>query len=75
MKRVGELDHITELRDAQRKNHEDLRKQRLDEFMKVLYFKARMLFGIESRNIFIPYAVCSGKVTWLFCIAGIFNHY
>ena len=35
MKRVGELDHITELRDSQRKNHEDLRKQRLDEFMKV----------------------------------------
>ena len=41
MKRVGELDHITELRDAQRKNHEDLRKQRLDEFMKVLYFQAK----------------------------------
>lgn len=51
MKRVGELDHITELRDSQRKNHEDLRK-RLDEFMKVsdsvngntLVLNARELF-------------------------------
>lgn len=33
LKRVGELDRITELRDGRRKFHEDLRKQRLDEFM------------------------------------------
>lgn len=33
LKRVSELDEITDLRDAQRKQHEDLRKQRLDEFM------------------------------------------
>ena len=31
--RVAELDQITEVRDKQRKYHEDLRKQRLDEFM------------------------------------------
>ncbi|XP_074657787.1 structural maintenance of chromosomes protein 4-like isoform X2 [Tubulanus polymorphus] len=33
LKRVSELDHVTELRDKQRKQHETLRKQRLDEFM------------------------------------------
>ena len=33
LKRVGELDQITEMRDQQRRLHEDLRKQRLDEFM------------------------------------------
>ena len=33
LKRVAELDQITDLRDQQRKLHEDLRKQRLDEFM------------------------------------------
>ena len=33
LKRVSELDQITDLRDQQRKLHEDLRKQRLDEFM------------------------------------------
>lgn len=33
LKRVGELDQITELRDQQRKQHEELRKQRLEEFM------------------------------------------
>ncbi len=38
LKRVGELDYITDLRDKQKKNHEDLRKQRLDEFMKVRQF-------------------------------------
>ncbi|KAL3847105.1 hypothetical protein ACJMK2_018035 [Sinanodonta woodiana] len=33
LQRVAELDQITEMRDSQRKYHEDLRKQRLDEFM------------------------------------------
>ncbi|KAK3094368.1 hypothetical protein FSP39_000811 [Pinctada imbricata] len=33
LQRVGELDKITDLRDNQRKYFEDLRKQRLDEFM------------------------------------------
>jgi len=33
LKRVAELDQVTELRNTQRKQHEDLRKQRLDEFM------------------------------------------
>lgn len=33
MARVAELDQITEVRDKQRKYHEELRKQRLDEFM------------------------------------------
>ncbi len=33
LKRVSELDQITELRDKQRLNHDDLRKQRLSEFM------------------------------------------
>ena len=33
LKRVGELDRITDLRDEQRRLHEDLRKQRLDEFV------------------------------------------
>ena len=33
LKRVSELDQITDLRNQQRKQHEDLRKQRLDEFM------------------------------------------
>ncbi|PVD19075.1 hypothetical protein C0Q70_21634 [Pomacea canaliculata] len=31
--RVGELDQIVEVRDRQRKYHEELRKRRLDEFM------------------------------------------
>lgn len=31
--RVAELDQITEVRDKQRKYHEELRKHRLDEFM------------------------------------------
>lgn len=33
LKRVSELDQVTELRNGQRRQHEDLRKQRLDEFM------------------------------------------
>ncbi|XP_066266590.1 structural maintenance of chromosomes protein 4-like [Branchiostoma lanceolatum] len=33
LKRVSELDEITSRRDQQRKAYEDLRKQRLDEFM------------------------------------------
>lgn len=33
LQRVGELDKITGLRDQQRKYFEELRKQRLDEFM------------------------------------------
>ena len=33
LKRVGELDQITDMRDSQRKLHESLRKQRLDDFM------------------------------------------
>ncbi len=33
LKRVSELDQITDMRDQQRRLHEDLRKQRLDEFM------------------------------------------
>ena len=33
LQRVGELDQITDLRDSQRKYFDDLRKQRLDEFM------------------------------------------
>ncbi|XP_033759958.1 structural maintenance of chromosomes protein 4-like isoform X2 [Pecten maximus] len=33
LQRVGELDQITDVRDQQRKYFEDLRKQRLDEFM------------------------------------------
>ena len=33
LSRVAELDEITAMRDQQRKYHEDLRKQRLDEFM------------------------------------------
>ena len=34
LKRVDELDKITEIRDCQRSLHDDLRKQRLDEFIK-----------------------------------------
>ena len=30
---MSELDQITDMRDQQRKQHESLRKQRLDEFM------------------------------------------
>lgn len=33
LQRVSELDEITNKRDEQRKYHEDLRKQRLNEFM------------------------------------------
>ncbi|RUS83429.1 hypothetical protein EGW08_008801 [Elysia chlorotica] len=33
LQRVGELDQITNFRDEQRKLHDNLRKQRLDEFM------------------------------------------
>ena len=33
MKRVAELDHITDVRNDQRKQHDDLRRRRLDEFM------------------------------------------
>ena len=33
MKRVGELDHITDVRERQRKQLDGLRKQRLDDFM------------------------------------------
>ena len=31
--RVAELDKITSARDEQRKHHDDLRKQRLNDFM------------------------------------------
>jgi len=33
LKRVTELDRITDIRNSQRKQHDDLRRQRLDEFM------------------------------------------
>ncbi|XP_064614893.1 structural maintenance of chromosomes protein 4-like [Liolophura sinensis] len=33
LQRVAELEHITEFRNQQRQYHEELRKQRLDEFM------------------------------------------
>lgn len=33
LQRVGELDQITSLRDEQRRYHDSLRKQRLEEFM------------------------------------------
>ena len=33
MKRVAELDQITDIRNEQRRLHDDLRKRRLDEFM------------------------------------------
>jgi structural maintenance of chromosome 4 len=33
LKRVHELDQITDLRDQQQRNYENLRKRRLDEFM------------------------------------------
>ena len=33
LKRVEELDSITDLREAQRKRGDELRRQRLDEFM------------------------------------------
>ena len=33
MERVAELDEMTAKRDQQRKHHDDLRKQRLNDFM------------------------------------------
>ncbi|XP_076350696.1 structural maintenance of chromosomes 4-like protein gluon [Tachypleus tridentatus] len=33
LERVAELDSVTELRDTQRRHHDDLRKQRLNDFM------------------------------------------
>jgi len=33
LKRVSELDHITDVRNDQRKQHDELRRRRLDEFM------------------------------------------
>ena len=33
LKRVSELDQITDVRNNQRKQHDELRRQRLDEFM------------------------------------------
>lgn len=33
LSRVKELDEVTSSRDQKRKEHEDMRKQRLDEFM------------------------------------------
>jgi len=33
LKRVAELDHITDVRNDQRKQHDELRRRRLDEFM------------------------------------------
>lgn len=33
LKRVSELDEITDIRNEQRRQHDDLRKRRLDEFM------------------------------------------
>jgi len=33
LKRVSELDHITDVRNNQRKQHDELRRRRLDEFM------------------------------------------
>jgi len=33
LKRVSELDQITDIRNDQRRQHDDLRKRRLDEFM------------------------------------------
>jgi structural maintenance of chromosome 4 len=44
---VAELDQITEFRDKQRKYHEDLRKQRLDEFMSgfsVITYKLKEMY-------------------------------
>jgi len=33
LSRVAELDHITDVRNSQRRQHDDLRRRRLDEFM------------------------------------------
>ena len=33
LQRVADLDQVTEMRNDQRRLHDDLRKQRLDEFM------------------------------------------
>jgi len=33
LSRVAELDHITDVRNNQRKQHDELRRRRLDEFM------------------------------------------
>ncbi|XP_060578899.1 structural maintenance of chromosomes protein 4-like [Ruditapes philippinarum] len=47
LQRVAELDQITEFRDKQRKYHEDLRKQRLDEFMSgfsVITYKLKEMY-------------------------------
>lgn len=44
---MAELDQITEFRDGQRKYHEDLRKQRLDEFMagfSVITYKLKEMY-------------------------------
>ncbi|KAL4220505.1 Structural maintenance of chromosomes protein 4 [Mactra antiquata] len=47
LQRVAELDQITDFRDNQRKYHEDLRKQRLDEFMSgfsVITYKLKEMY-------------------------------
>ena len=47
LQRVAELDQITEFRDGQRTYHEDLRKQRLEEFMagfSVITYKLKEMY-------------------------------
>ncbi|KAI8743640.1 structural maintenance of chromosomes protein 4 [Biomphalaria glabrata] len=47
LQRVGELDQITNFRDEQRRNHDNLRKQRLEEFMagfQVITYKLKEMY-------------------------------
>jgi len=48
--RVKELEEVTEYRNQKRKEHDDLRKQRLDEFM--------MGFGVITTKLKEMYQVC-----------------
>ena len=47
MKRVAELDRIIDVRNSQRRQHDDLRRQRLDEFMAG--------FNVIRRQLKLPY--------------------
>ena len=65
LQRVGELDQITNFRDEQRKLHDNLRKQRLDEFMTGF----QVVFDLFN----FSQSFCSQAFLWLdFCIKFLF---
>jgi structural maintenance of chromosome 4 len=53
LKRVQELDQVTERRDQIKKEYDDLRKRRLDEFMKgftEISYKVKEMYQVNENN-------------------------